>query len=334
MSDMLNHYCCGREALAAIPQDSTIAEIILSNYDAYRLGTQGPDFYYYHHPMPWNPIKPLHRYGNKIHKTKIDAFYYFGFQYALNVPKERDIILSYLAGFSCHHSLDVASHPFIFYLTGHCDAKAPGSRIFSYYHKYYEVLLDVAYYQYEYQKTACYFPLKKLFTPRQKTVDALERFYSFIMSCVYNEPIQPGCVKDTLQDTAELADLYSDPHAKKKRIVQKLEKIIDEELVVSRVFYPMSTDELTVLNLANHPWKHPCTGEIHNESYPQLFKEAVQETVRKLLAIDELIRLPKGPTPDMIHNMYHNLCYDTGLPADDNLEMQHFDIIFEHHPHL
>ena len=53
MSDMLNHYCCGREALDALPEHSTMNAIILNHYDAYRLGTQGPDFFYYHHPMPW-----------------------------------------------------------------------------------------------------------------------------------------------------------------------------------------------------------------------------------------------------------------------------------------
>ncbi|MDO4288786.1 MAG: hypothetical protein Q4C55_06315 [Eubacterium sp.] len=334
MSDMLNHYCCGRDALKAMPEDSAIKKIILENYDAYRLGTQGPDFFYYHHPMPWNPLRPLHRYGNKIHKTKIDAFFYFGFQYALNAPKDKNIILSYLAGFSCHHSLDVASHPYIFYLTGHCDAKAPGSRVFSYYHKYFEVLLDVAYYQYEYQKLACFFPLDKLFTPRKKTVDALEAFYSFIMACVYNEPLQRGCVADTLQDTAELARFFGDPRTRKKRVVRAIEKLIDEEKVVSRVFYPLFTDELTVLNLANHPWKHPCTGEVHSESYPQLFKQAVAETTRKLTAIDSFMDLPKGPTPEIIGDMYHNLCYDTGLPANAGLDMQYFDIIFDHYPQL
>ncbi|MEG0377451.1 MAG: zinc dependent phospholipase C family protein [Eubacterium sp.] len=333
MSDMLNHYCCGREAFEALPENSAVNAIIYSHFDAYRLGTQGPDFFYYHHPMPWNDLKALHHYGNRIHQKNIDAFFYYGLMYAFTNPKDRDIIISYLAGFTCHHSLDVATHPYIFYFTGHYDPQIEGSRIYSYYHKYFEVLLDVAHYQYEYQKLGCFAHLEKIFSPEKATLEVLERFYNFIMVCVYGEPVMRGCVSDTLKDTAELVRLFSDPNSMKKHFFEKIEAFIGEERLVSRVFYPLYTNEFRVLNLDNSEWKHPCTGESSHLSYPQLFSQAVDETVRKLALMDQIIE-NNAPTPAMIHQMYGNTCYDRALPCASSLEMTHFDIIFEKNPQL
>lgn len=333
MSDMLNHYCCGREALDALPEHSTMNTIILNHYDAYRLGTQGPDFFYYHHPMPWKGAKPLHRYGNLIHKKRVDAFFYYGFKYAFTNERDRDIILSYLAGFSCHHSLDVATHPYIFYKTGHCDSTTPGSRIYSYYHKYFEVLLDVAHYQYEYQKLGCFFPLEKLFTPSPRTLNALEQFFTFIMKYIYGETTPRDCIKDALADTAQLARLFSDPNNRKRHFLQPIERLIQEERLVTRVFYPLYTNEYLVLNVPEEPWQHPCTGETCTDSYPQLFKQAVSDTVHKINMMDNFLD-NDNVTVSEVHEMYGNKCYDRAIPCGSDLEMTYFDIIFEKHPQL
>lgn len=333
MSDMLNHYCCGREALKALEPDSGMNTVILEHYDAFRLGTQGPDFFYYHHPMPWKTTKPLHRYGNLIHKKRVDAFFYYGLKYAFTNERDRDIILSYLAGFSCHHSLDVASHPYIFYKTGHCEAKTPGSRIYSYYHKYFEVLLDVAYHQYEYQKLGCFVSLEKIFIPTRRTRVALEQFYTFIMKYIYGETLPENGIRDVLADTAQLARLFPDPESRKKRVLGFVEKLLGEEKMVTRAFYPLYTNEYTVLNLANQPWLDPCTGEEHTESYPQLFEQAVDETVRKIRKLDSILSNGKVTVSDA-HEMYKNKCYDRALPCSSKLEMTHFDIIFEKYPQL
>ncbi|MEF9918586.1 MAG: hypothetical protein RR310_06450 [Eubacterium sp.] len=328
MSDMLNHYACGRESFELLPADSALNTIIFNAFDAYRLGTQGPDFFYYHHPMPWNDLRPLHRYGHLIHTENIDDFFYNGFLYALSTPQDRTIILSYLAGFSCHHSLDVATHPYIFYMTGHYDKNNPDSRIYSYYHKYFEVLLDVAYYQYEYGTLGCFVNLEKLFSPHSETIAALDRFYAFIIKQVYHEQIGHDFIKDVLNDTAELARLFSDPNKIKKHLTEKLENLIGEKRLISRVFYPLYTDELRILNLDHSEWQHPCTGEISTDTYPQLFAQAVGETVDKFKIIDTFLE-NTPPTPEKIHKMYANKCYGRALSCDSSLEMTHFNIIFE-----
>lgn len=327
MSDMLNHYYCGRAALAKLPEDSPIRQLILQHYDAFRLGTQGPDFFYYHFPFPWQPYSSLHNYGTLIHTQKIDAFFYYGLKYAFTSQKERAIILSYLAGFTCHHALDTSSHPYIFNKTGCYDEQDASTRIFSYWHKTFEVLLDVAFLQYAYGKTASSFSFEKLFSPTAETADALESLYAFMMGSVYQQSIKSGFIHDALKDIRTAASLFPDPHKRKQIALQTLEQCLQEKGVLSRCFYPLYTDELSVLNLAHHPWQHPCTGETSTESYPQLFDKAVEKTTDHLLQLDKLILSPHF-TLETIHQIYQNQSYDTGLPCGQASPMQYFDYFF------
>ena len=39
-------------------------------------------------------------------------------------------------------------------------------------------------------------------------------------------------------------------------------------------------------------------------------------------------------TVSEVHEMYENKCYDRAIPCGSDLEMTHFDIIFEKHPQL
>lgn len=333
MSDMLNHYCCGRDSLKQLPADSKLRKIILDHYDAYRLGTQGPDFFYYHHPIPLiKPYPPLHYYATLIHTSRVDSFFYYGLKYALT-SRDKNIILSYMAGFFTHHTLDTITHPYIFCKTGRYIKGQPETRIFSYDHKYFEVLLDVAFYQYQYQKTASSFTFEKLYTPQKATVMALEHFYTFMMECVYNESVRMGCIRDCLRDASQLASAFADPHARKRHLISPIEKIVGEDKVLSRALYPMYTNEFAILNLNHSTWHHPVTGETYTHSYPQLFEHAVHKSVKRLLILETLLTKP-GFKEDIIHKIFENCAYDTGLPCEDNRKMRYFDLFFDEHPNF
>ncbi|MEG0379322.1 MAG: hypothetical protein RR614_12655, partial [Eubacterium sp.] len=76
-----------------------------------------------------------------------------------------------------------------------------------------------------------------------------------------------------------------------------------------------------------------CTGEEHTQSYPQLFEQAVDETLRKIKKLDSILSSGSVTVSDA-HEMYGNKCYDRALPCSSKLEMTHFDIIFEKYPQL
>lgn len=90
--------------------------------EAFRLGFQGPDILFYHKPLKSNPIKT---WGMDLHvKTNGEAFFLkMGERLIKNTGKTNPTLqeifdkngafAAYIAGFLCHFSLDVATHPTI-----------------------------------------------------------------------------------------------------------------------------------------------------------------------------------------------------------------------------
>lgn len=105
---------------------STLPPSFLDLYEkfpeAFRLGFQGPDILFYHKPLKSNPIK---KRGMSLHvETNGEAFFLkMGKRLVENTgkpyPTTEEIFTAngafsaYMAGFLCHFSLDVATHPTI-----------------------------------------------------------------------------------------------------------------------------------------------------------------------------------------------------------------------------
>lgn len=328
MSDIINHYQCNREVFNALPRDLRLTKIIMENYDAFALGSQGPDFFYYQNPLQGS--FPLNRIGSLIHKHCIDAFFYYGFRYALSTDTEQDILIAYLSGFSLHHTLDVNTHPYIFYHTG--SGNVLQNRKYSYYHKTFETLLDVTFNQYEYQKLACYFNFQRIFTPQLETIRALENFYAFILKILYDLTLDFGQIHIALRNTARISSYYQDPRRHKRNAFNQVESLFSEEGLVSRVFYPMYANEFTVLNLGKESYHHPVTGEVFRNTYPDLFQNAVTEGIERLITLNSL--LEKGvPAAADIHSIYKNITYDRCVPEGSTLKMQYFSPTVDSAPH-
>lgn len=90
--------------------------------EAFRLGFQGPDILFYHKPLKSNPIK---KWGMDLHvKTNGEAFFLKMAERLLKntgklnptleeIFEKNGAFAAYIAGFLCHFSLDVATHPTI-----------------------------------------------------------------------------------------------------------------------------------------------------------------------------------------------------------------------------
>jgi hypothetical protein len=333
MSDMLNHYYCGRQSLETLPAEMTISRLIAAHYDAFRLGTQGPDFFFYGFPLSVGRRQSALPFGGMIHRRHIDDFFEAGFDFAFSHPDTRDLILCYLAGFSCHHALDTATHPYIYYRTGCYDKTDSRTRIYAYYHKLLEVLLDVAFSQFEYGRQGCYFNLPKIFTVTPATKTALEAFYAQVLPAVFGDTPTPGSIARSIERSRRLARTFGDAPGRKKKMLRRFERIVGEEHCLSRAMYPLYTNEFLVLNLGHDTWCHPITGEQYHESYPDLFKAGVAGTVSRLGAISAAADAGSF-SREAIHNQYGDLSYLTARPWQAAGEMRTFDLIFENHPEL
>ncbi|MGE5627266.1 MAG: zinc dependent phospholipase C family protein [Solirubrobacterales bacterium] len=97
------HYYFGHQVLKQLPKE--IQNIIYTNMEAFNLGLQGPDLFFFYKPLKSNPVTS---YGHHIHS--IDADYIIS-NAVDSIKKSKDIIeLSYIFGYVCHFILDSSLH--------------------------------------------------------------------------------------------------------------------------------------------------------------------------------------------------------------------------------
>ncbi|HEY9575836.1 MAG TPA: zinc dependent phospholipase C family protein [Lachnospiraceae bacterium] len=107
MPTTFTHDKFGRDVYQRLPKN--IRAVIRENKDAYLLGLQGPDIFFYYYPFIKNKV---FRLGLNMHKEESFSF----FENAIREYKRKTsgAILAYLLGFACHFMLDSTCHPFIY----------------------------------------------------------------------------------------------------------------------------------------------------------------------------------------------------------------------------
>lgn len=323
MSDILNHYHCARDAFKELPEESALNEIILDHYDLFRLGSQGPDFFYY--DILDKNLEESVKIARLIHTEKVDDFFYHGLKFANEFPKYRNETLAYLAGFISHHALDVLTHPFIYFRTSYLEDTT--NKSLDYNHKLYEVLLDTAMTQYEYSKQAVFENPEKVFIVDKKSLTFLEHFYSYILRKLFDIDLPKNLIKKSLNTAARIISLTKDPFKYKTRLVSFLENRLSAKHILTRFFYPMYTNEFLILNIEKVPWLDPVTGEYHEESYPELFHKAKEVTKENIESFYALVDKDDVELKDL-NKIFGNRSYLTGQDSTDNQERQYFDRAF------
>lgn len=113
MPGLITNYLFGEQAYQAL-SSNYLKEIINKNTNAYRMGLQGPDiFYYYLSPYM---RKRKNNICNILHEKNTGIFIDNMLEYAgFLETDEKEICLAYIAGFLCHYALDTHTHPYLRY---------------------------------------------------------------------------------------------------------------------------------------------------------------------------------------------------------------------------
>ncbi len=149
MAGLYSHLIAGKATSALLDQEHR--RIISENKEAYYLGTQGPDiFFYYFTRVFYKSIRPL---GQKLHKEKVGKFLselVYQTKHIKN-PQQKDVALAYLLGYMSHYVVDAYTHPYVYFNAGFSTNKTfKFSPVNSMYHRIIEdnidkVLLDYFY---------------------------------------------------------------------------------------------------------------------------------------------------------------------------------------------
>lgn len=116
MPGFVTHYIFGVNAYKQI-DNSDIHNIIYRNRQAYSLGLQGPDLFYYFMPASLG-FKP--NIANIIHKKKTNEFFRQLIASVSSLTRHQDYetAFAYIEGFMGHYLLDTAMHPYVYSRVG------------------------------------------------------------------------------------------------------------------------------------------------------------------------------------------------------------------------
>lgn len=279
------------------------------NENYFKLGTQGPDPFFYHRFWPWLNEKPVSEVGGNIHYRECGPF----LTKLIRCGNESDPLLqAYILGFVTHHLLDRNAHPYINYRSGNEGNK----------HQKLEMIIDTLLMEkwrgLRTWKTPVYkeiFVGTSLYKPVQDTLEDLIK--TFFPETAAQMPV--NYINQSYRDMIKALRLLYDPRGWKNNLLRQY---------VSSFSYQKVTDNADFLNNNRKEWLHPVDQEEkRHESFVDLYDNAIQEGDMILPAILDYWTEPSQEKLNDIKEKLGNLSYDTGKDCTRSVTNQYFEPI-------
>lgn len=309
MPSIMTHYWFAMEVLDRLPENKF--KDTLKNYaHEYRIGSNGPDMFFYCHAFPWDNQKLNEAYselGSKVHAEHINDFYHDTIQLitAQNDPVTKEAMISYVAGHLCHWALDSVAHPFIYYRT---DGNNPETK---YWHSRYEGMIDNYMMDYLKRDNRNCFPARKILDCGSVTKEAIYQIYGPIVHHIWDIEISKEEINKALHDFRSLMTFVYDPIGILYHLFRIYELIKDMDWKYTCHFITGKKDDtIDVFNDTHQKWCNPCdSSDVHHESLWDLFEKAQELCVKVLESFEKAIDTGNDKELLMI---LQNRSYNTG----------------------
>lgn len=329
MPSIYAHYLCGSEVVKSM-EDKDL-KIIISRYqNAFNLGTQGPDIFFYYHAWPWKSSGDLGMLAKRLHSEKLGLFFSKAWEHiSIQSGSKKDLLISYLCGYICHYVLDAHTHPYVFYRSGfNLPGKAPDLK-YSYYHRRFETAIDVLMLDRLVSAKPSKLKIHKLIEVDAESMDCIERLYQFILNEVYDVSLQPGQVCTYIKDMIGIQAFFRDKFGLKKKIIYSIEKLMGKLPLTSAMIHPRQIDDaVDYLNLSNSLWHLPWDrSEKRTDSFVDMFESAVAEGID--LCMDFYNRFANSHDVSFPSDSIWNRSLSSGLDCDIDVEFKYSDCVYE-----
>ncbi len=322
MPGLITHYLLGKDVLGYI-YDDKIKSTILRHKDAYNLGLQGPDFFFYDisHSMKSKGFN----YGRLIHTNHTGVFFQHMLKGAsLLSEKKRETALAYIYGFLCHFAMDCTAHPYIMYMACFKTENKHERQLSSTSHTYFETAIDTE-----------MLLIKRGLTPnklrRQDLIDVSEdelKVISHIFAYAFNKTFHQHTTAQQILNSIHNCYLTNlvlqdDKHIKIS-LFEKIEKsFLGYSLVTGIMYYKNARIKWDVLNRMNDVWCLPWDDTAKSSaSFIDLYDDAALLASKLINDADSIINW--GIKPDDFLDRIGNRSYITGVNCEKQLFMKHF----------
>ena len=290
MPGFTTHYLFGVDAYRDIPFTSVKYNLNI-NHNAFALGLQGPDLFFY-----YLPSYLFHRYnlGAIAHDQKTGEFFSYLLESRLQFSGDSHklaIADAYITGFLGHYTLDCIAHPYIYAFTGYTPKNPPKQVDYFGQHAYFETELDklILYKKKHKRPSRFHQHTTILLSPLQKKV------ISQMLGYAYRNTYPDLWVHNLMIGQAVFwmqagTALMRDPHGQKKVIARLIERFLIGHAFLSPMVasdhYRFVRDPL---NQTHRAWIHPWTGAGSHESFPELYRRAERIYHHRILCYYQMI---------------------------------------------
>jgi hypothetical protein len=140
MPGLITNYLFGERTFQSL-SPNYLKEIIRKYPNAYRMGLQGPDIFFYY--LSYYMRTRKNNIYSVLHKKNTGIFLDNLIEYAMALDTdESEVCLSYISGFLCHYALDTHTHPYFRYRVEQDFINYQERQNISFYYRRLETLMD------------------------------------------------------------------------------------------------------------------------------------------------------------------------------------------------
>lgn len=277
-------------------------------YENYmRLGSQGPDPFFYYNFWPWIKDEPIHDIGMALHTRHCGLFLLDMIEAAKECD---DKVRSFVTGFITHHVLDRNTHPYIHYKAGY-----EGNN-----HQLLEVTIDTVmmerFQHIKTWKTPVYKEIDIGRKPDDKVVNLLFQLINKHYPTLKQN--DASYIKKAYRDMILALRILADPTGIKHKLIGRF---------IAGYSHQPVTDEVDYLNEEKATWYHPATKEACNQSFLELYTQARIEGIDILTEVLNYWEHDSSYSMEKLKSRIGNISYDTGKPLQLQLENKYADPI-------
>lgn len=331
MPGFTTHYLFGVD-IYRTQTNTHLKKIIQSCPSAYTLGLQGPDIFFYH--LPFLLGDDSKKIGSIMHKSKVNDFFK-NYLLAMGslLDREREIALSYFAGFLCHYYLDTTTHPYIYSqskiydiggILADGDIVPPKDKMLYYAeHRTLETAIDTLMLKEQKDLLPSQFLKERVLKLPREVSHTLAHLLSQSINKTYykEEVLSYRHLNHIFHDAKWECKILKDHTGHKKKWIEKLEnRYIKFPLLSSMIPSDSFFDKEDILNISHKTWCYPWdTKSSFSSSFIELYHIASEKCIETLHSFWDYIDIPSdsmaAPAKQNIFlEKAGNLSYHTGQP--------------------
>ncbi|NLE23517.1 MAG: hypothetical protein GX624_12175 [Actinobacteria bacterium] len=287
MPDMLAHYDVAEAARARLAP-GPLARLLAEAPDAYAVGAQGPDFFFY--AQLWPDGRGRNDLAHLLHHRRMDAAFARMLEVAAAAPPaDRATLYAYVCGYASHLCLDSRAHPWVLYWTGDISqgVTTPAQALAMRRHGLLEASIDVA-------LAAHHRPagfswtrsvrLLSMLPARRRAVSAL---WEQVLRDVHGVEFAAADTSSALLSMAGVYGLMTDRRSPLSLLLRVGGAKLDPDGIARTQVYPAAPHPAAMELLTSRcEWRSPWRpGEPRREALGEIFDQAAGETLVCLQAI-------------------------------------------------